>query len=383
MNSTDIKNATSDLNDDTIPGLTLRVSPTGRKSFYLRYRFSGVQRRPKIGDWPTVNLIGARTVARSWLQQVAAGTDPSAERQKARCGDTVKELCATYMAEHGAAKKSCKSDQSRIDKYVLPAFGSEKVASIDDSHVEKLRKKMKAVPIQFNRTRAMLSKMFNLAEKWKLRPAGTNPCRHVEPYPERKRKRYATREESIAIFERLRHYRAQYPRQVAFLWLLIYTGARPGEIASKGAVLDGNQIVLEDHKTAGATGERREIKLPPQAVEVLAWVADLKPDPRVLGTRIRSPGTLVGIKFPTHLWRKILKDTKIKDLEIYDLRHSFASIGLSHGMSLDELGELLGHKSKETTARYAHLIDEFAQKNVSKVANAFDEFAKPKLAVVK
>jgi hypothetical protein len=37
---------------------------------------------------------------------------------------------------------------------------------------------------------ALLSKMFNLAERWGLRVDGTNPCRHVERFPERPRERF-------------------------------------------------------------------------------------------------------------------------------------------------------------------------------------------------
>jgi integrase len=370
MTNTDIKTATADLADDKVKGLDLRVFSGGKsKIFYLRYRFNGIQRRPKIGDWPTVNLFQAREIAKTWLGQVAAGVDPSAERQKARAGEIVKDLCKTYMTEHGDGKKTGDEDQRMIDRYINPAFGNEKTAAIDEGHVERLRIKMKTVPIQFNRVLSLLSKMFNLAEKWKLRPRGTNPCKFVERYPERKRKRYATREESIAIFERLRGYHNQYPEQVMFLWLLIYTGARPIEIAAaEWQHLHGDKIVLSEHKTEG-TGDDRQIHLPPQALALIGAP--------------RETGPIVGIKNPRHLWTKIKADTKIKNLRIYDLRHSFASIGLSHGMSLDELGELMGHRSKQTTSRYAHLIDEHAQTAVTKVADAFDAFAKPRLAVVK
>ena len=37
--------------------------------------------------------------------------------------------------------------------------------------------------------------MMNLAEKWGLRPDGSNPCRHVERYPERHVERFLSKEE--------------------------------------------------------------------------------------------------------------------------------------------------------------------------------------------
>ena len=43
---------------------------------------------------------------------------------------------------------------------------------------------MKATPRQANHVVAVLSKMFNLAELWKLRPLNSNPCQHLKRYPE-------------------------------------------------------------------------------------------------------------------------------------------------------------------------------------------------------
>lgn len=371
MNNTDCRNATTDLNDDKVRGLSLRVFPN-RKSFYLFYRTkAGQQRRPKIGDFPTITVAEARDIANALLTRVARGEDPSADIKADRKAETVNDLCDLYMRLHGSSKKTAGEDQRMINTIVKPALGKMKVKAIDDLDIEDFKSKNAGRPIQANRAMALMSKMFQLAEKWKLRPKGTNPCSHVERYPERKRKRYATRDETVAIFARLRGYHNQYPEQVAFLWLLIYTGARPKEIAS--AMRDdvqGKAIVLEDHKTEGETLEPRVIQLPPQA---LALVEAL---PK------RDDGRLIGITSPRHLWRKILTDTGITNLHMYDLRHSFASIGLSHGMTLDDIRELLGHKSAQTTLRYAHLITERAEKAAASTADAFDEFAKPKLRVV-
>mgnify|MGYP000205065106 CR=1 FL=1 len=45
---------------------------------------------------------------------------------------------------------------------------------------------------------------------------------------------------------------------------------------------------------------------------------------------------------------------------MHDLRHSFASAAIAAGLTLAQIGELLGHKSHQTTMRYAHLMDEVA-----------------------
>ena len=46
---------------------------------------------------------------------------------------------------------------------------------------------------------------------------------------------------------------------------------------------------------------------------------------------------------------------KLEGVRLHDLRHSFASVGVSGGLSLPVIGALLGHSQPATTARYALL----------------------------
>lgn len=55
------------------------------------------------------------------------------------------------------------------------------------------------------------------------------------------------------------------------------------------------------------------------------------------------------------------------DFRPHDLRHSFASLGLSAGHGLDVLGQLLGHTSTQSTRRYAHLIEDSARAAVARI----------------
>ena len=57
-------------------------------------------------------------------------------------------------------------------------------------------------------------------------------------------------------------------------------------------------------------------------------------------------------------WHDVRKQAKITDVRIHDLRHTFASLLVSGGMSLPMIGKLLGHTQVQTTQRYAHLFDD-------------------------
>ncbi len=55
------------------------------------------------------------------------------------------------------------------------------------------------------------------------------------------------------------------------------------------------------------------------------------------------------------------------DARIYDLRHTFASVGAGGGLSLPIIGRLLGHTQARTTQRYAHLADDAVRQAADKI----------------
>ncbi len=56
-------------------------------------------------------------------------------------------------------------------------------------------------------------------------------------------------------------------------------------------------------------------------------------------------------------WKTITELAGIDNLRIHDLRHTFAAMLVSDGVSLPIIGALLGHTQMQTTMRYAHLMD--------------------------
>lgn len=342
------------LRDERVKGLHLRVFEN-RKAFYFYFRTkTGKERKPKLGDYPNIKLARAREIARKILGQVAEGKDPVAERRLDRAAPTVSQLCDRYEKDYLPGKKAHgkKKDEQNIERFVRPKLGKLKVGEVEYEHIHNLHEGMKKTPVQANRVLALLSTMFNLAEVWKYRPPGSNPCRHVHRYREKKRRRYMTPKEAYIIGRRLKRYTKFYPESVLFLYMLIYSGARPDEVARAtwGDYRPG-RILLEEHKTDGSM-DYRTVYLPPQVDALI----DEMPKTR---------GTIVGIKSPKRLWTRIRAKTGITDLRMYDLRHSFASAALAAGYTLSQIGELLGHKNTQTTARYAHLIEDAAESAVA------------------
>ena len=139
--------------DDQLPGFGIRVFPTGRKSFVLSYRSNSRKRLMALGTYGVLTLDQARGKARSLLGDVIDGRDPLQERQKEARGQKVKDLCTAYLERHAKPhKKTWKTDESRINNYILPAWKGHKISAITRSDVAALHHKIgQKTPIEANR----------------------------------------------------------------------------------------------------------------------------------------------------------------------------------------------------------------------------------------
>lgn len=346
------------LRDKTVPGLHLKVTATGKR-FFLYFRTkAGVERRPKLGEFPIMSVAQARQVAKSFLLLVAMGEDPMAQRQEEKVAPTVKEAIDQYERKHSVKRKSGKAAVVLLRKYLESKLGDEKVAAIEHRHMAKLHDDLGSkTPVLANRVIQHASKLFNLCiTPWGYRTqVQGNPCKGIERHKENKRRRYMTAQEAKAVATRLDHYKTQFPAGVAYIYLLILTGTRRGEVwNAKWEWLDGNVLRLPDSKTGA-----KSVYLPPAAMEVI-------------GALDRTTGTITGIGPPYKLWYKVRQEAGCPDLRLHDLRHSFASAALASGLSLAQIGELLGHHSTQTTMRYAHLVEEAAHEAVAKTAETIN-----------
>jgi integrase len=259
------------------------------------------------------------------------------------------------MEEHAKPKKklsSAKSDQSLLNNHILPAFGKKRIDQMTRADIQRWHARNAHRPGAANRVIALLSKMFNLAEKWGLRPDGSNPCRHVEKYPERKMERYLSIEEFrrlAAVLHEAEQDGSIFIGAIRAIRLLIFTGCRVGEILT----LEWSHIDFENkrlHLADSKTG-RKTVYLSGPAIEVLKSIPRVPDNPFVLVGRF-DRGHMTRMSHP---WEEIKKRASLEDVRMHDLRHSFASVAASLGESLPMIGKLLGHTQAQTTARYAHL----------------------------
>ena len=181
-----------------------------------------------------------------------------------------------------------------------------------------------------------------------------NPVRGIKRYADKRGNRYLSQQELVALGQALRDglNKGLNPLALSILKLLIFTGARKGEIETLNWTevdFNGGFLRLSDSKTGQKT-----IPLNAGALEVLVSLDRVDGSPFVFPAH-RGNGHYVGTP---KVWRIVRSMAGLDDVRLHDLRHSFASIAVSGGASLPIIGALLGHTNNATTQRYAHLNDD-------------------------
>jgi integrase len=344
--------------DDELPGFGVRVQPSGAKSYVARYRtLAGVQRKQKLARCSDVTLTGARALARKLFAQVAEGKDPRADKLGERDAPTMTELETKYTAEHASTKKKAASqtaDAIMWRLHILPRMGDKRVRDVTEGDVLKLHSDLADKKATANRCVALLSKAFNLAEKWGWREKNTNPCHRFERYTEAKRELILTPEQIGALNRTLDRLTAEgrvAPQLAMLVRLLLVTGCRLREVMhARKAWFDLHRclLVLPDSKT----GERL-IPLSPLAVEMAKSCGVGEAG----GSDWLIPGRTDGqaLQNPYRAWALVKAEAGLPaKLRPHDLRHTTGSMMHAAGASQRAIATQLGHNQLATTERYIH-----------------------------
>lgn len=352
------KEKTTYLWDSTLSGFGVKILPSGKKTYLVQYRIGGRRgrtRRYTVGVHGAITTNQARSEAKKLLAQVSMGIDPAAERNKAKQAHTVGELLDRFISEYVETKLSPRTQVEYETVIRLKAPQWFKRLAIHEPitrDISRIHQGMSNMPTRANKTLSVLSKFFNWCEQQGYRDDHTNPCRHVKKYREVPRQRYLSQEEQQRLGDALRRAEKQNLATiytVESIRMLLFTGARLREILDlkwDHVRSDEGILMLPRSKTGPKT-----IYLNPQSLKVLERIPRQYDNPFVFcGVQSRNP--IVNIQKP---WRRIRAMADLEDVRLHDLRHTFASVAVTNGMSLPLLGALLGHSKPSTTARYAHL----------------------------
>lgn len=348
--------------DSEVKGLGVRIYPGDQKAYVLSYRIYGRKRLMTLGSCNLVTPDEARHRAKKHLLGAKDGRDPLEAKQKAAKGETIKDLCRTFLEQYSKVhKRSWRDDERRIRQYLLPAWGNLKAVSIKPADAAALHRRIgEAHKYEANRVIELMSKMFALAQRWGFVADGhTNPAKGIEHYREEKRDRWVTPEELPKLAEAIDQEQNPYAR--AAVWMYLLTGARKSELLK--ARWDDLNV------------ERRELRLPETKAGRIHYVPLSEPAMTLLANIPRlagNPYILPGLKSGAHLvniskpWGRIRKAAGVEDVRLHDLRRTVGSWLAQAGNSLHLIGRVLNHSNPNTTAVYAR----FGQDHVREALEA-------------
>ena len=400
--------------DAALAGFGIRFYPSGKRSFIVKKRIGSgrlaKQRKVTLGSYPTINLVVARRLAFEAIAKMQLGEDIVATKVKRIKAEadakeamiTVAELAQRWLEEEaprsrmrGArygtlrSPKNIANDAGRIKRHINPLIGNIPVVELTTKMIERLRddiakgktamvKKTKKRGIAkvtggegtASKTVRILSTILGFGVRENI--IVLNPAAGIRVTPSRQIQRFLTKDEQGRLERALQELEmlSTYEIGCTVIRLLMLTGCRKGEIEGlEWAEIDFERgfIAFSKSKTGA-----KIIPVSKAALDIIDNVPRLHSSKFVFASS-RTDGHYVGTP---KVWSKVRKEAKIEDVRLHDLRHNFASIAASNGLSLPIIGALLGHTQPSTTARYAHLTESSLQQAAEMISSNLQSYKK-------
>lgn len=388
----------STFRDSKNPFLQLYITQSGSKTFFIRKRVHGQNKRITIGAFPGVTIEQARKQALSLMGQISNGSDPTKEAAELKRRQiTFGEHFYEYMERYSKVfKKSWQYDEVEIQRFMLKWY-KKPLSEISRFDIEKLHHKIgkENGKTQANTILRRLSAIFNKAIEWGW--DGKNPTKGVKKFKEVTRDRFILPHEMPYFRKAIDQEENQTCKD--FILILLLTGARKTNTLDM-AWNDINWDLREWRIPETKNGEPLKLPLLDNTLEILKrrksisnskWVfaQENNPikriiDPTKAWNRIRGVATLLmwNDDEKTAIWLKdamrtvrsylsphlkVIRLNKLAeaqgfplpgsllDIRLHDIRRTFGSYQALTGASLQIIGKSLGHKSQRTTQIYSRL----------------------------
>jgi integrase len=317
------------------------MRPTGYKCWIVSFRERGIKRMVTLGRVGKIDAREARSMARKRLVANRLDGLPKPPVAKPRNGPPLfRDYVDAFWTDYARHWKPSTQTRNRwvIRKELVPSFGDLALDAFTRAEIVRWRDGLNQKPCTFNRALPVLAVMLAYAEQLGHRRRGSNPCKGMPRFKTKIHERYLSAPEYRRLARTLDASEAERPEVVAALRLLIYTGARQGEIASlRWEYVQPPRLALPDSKTGPKT-----IYLNAPAIALL----DSLPA-RLTGYVFASPDAPDKLPKIDNHWRELRQLAALPDVRLHDLRHSFASVAIMDGVSLSLIGELLGQPRRD------------------------------------
>lgn len=347
-----------DVREKTGEGFTIRVMPSGCKSWIFFYHADGKKRRMTLGKYPALGLADARQLHRSALATLASGKDPALlqqlERTQARTAQTLGELATEYLEKWAKPRKRSWAEDERIlNKDVLPLWRQRKAKDITRKDVLALLDAIhkRGAPIAANRTLAVIRRMFNFALERDI--VENSPCYAIKaPAKENRRDRVLT-EQEIQFFWHGLPETSMAPLPQLALKFQLATAQRKGEVViAEWAEIDLQTGWWIIPASKAKNGLPHRVPLSALALNLLEQLHALTGHSRWLFPSPNSDQSY-GVTAIDHTLRKNFKHLpEMPTFTPHDLRRTAASHMTSLGLSRLVVSKILNHAESSVTAIY-------------------------------
>jgi len=271
-----------DYPDAIVPGLALRVTDRGHKSFVLIGRFPLRPEHPTrraLGDCGALSLEQARQKAREWLELIQKGIDPKVQEARARATEQRRQtnsfaaVAAEYLDRHAAGLKKCAEAKRIIEGEFVKRWGARPITDIMPEEVAAAIRAIvkRGSPYQAHNALGWVRGLYNWAIGTHEFGVTSSPVERLKPKAligqREARNRILADDELRAVWNA--------SKEMAYPWgpvfrLLILTGQREREIADMSwPEVDFDKQLLTIPSTRMKGGRAHEVPLTPMAIELL------------------------------------------------------------------------------------------------------------------
>lgn len=355
--------------DIKTPGLELRVTPSGTKTFSVFKRLkSGHPERVTLDRFPAINVEQARKLAGKTFNAISEGVSLAAVKRAHKEEMTFGELFDQYLERHAKPNKvTYREDQQRYNQYLKQPLGSKKLSSIDQKTIRdihlRITREGAGHPVVANRVLAVISTTFGRGIEWGY--VKENPSIGVRRNKEHSRDRFLQPEEIRKFFDALALEANETVRDFIFVALL--TGARKSNVLSmRWSEIDLDRGIWRIAMTKNGTPQN--VVLVTEVIERLSVRKDAADADSIYV--FPGDGKTGHLAVPTKGWLRVLASAGIEDLRIHDLRRTMGSWQAMTGASLPIIGKSLNHKTPQATSVYARLHQDPVKESMEKATKA-------------